>query len=98
MVKIRFASGLCSLQYKAERLGWSGALLLQTEAALIGNYSREQLDYSMYFIWPHLKKTNYAFKIKDMSKTIFLIDSHYTKPDIWATSLNLILVVAPRIK
>ena len=45
MVKIRFASGLCSLQYKAECLGWSGSLLLQTEAALIGNYGREQTDY-----------------------------------------------------
>ena len=36
--KIHFASGLHSLQNKAERLGKSGSLLLQTEAALIGNY------------------------------------------------------------
>ena len=41
MVKIRFASGPRSLQCKAERLGWSGSLLLQTEAALIGDYSGE---------------------------------------------------------
>ena len=39
-----FFSGLCSLQYKAERLGWSGSLLLQTEAALISDYGREQTD------------------------------------------------------
>ena len=45
VVKIRFASGLSSLQYKAERLGWSGSLLLQTEAALISDYGREQTDY-----------------------------------------------------
>ena len=40
VVKIRFASGARSLQYKAERLGWSGSLLLHTEAALIGDCSR----------------------------------------------------------
>ena len=33
-----------SLQYKAERLGWSGSLLLHTEAALIADYSRKQID------------------------------------------------------
>ena len=45
MVKFHFSSGPHSLQYKAERLGWSSALLLQTEAALIGDYGREQIDY-----------------------------------------------------
>ena len=51
MLKIRFASGHCSLHSKAERLGWSGSLLLQTEAALIGDYGREQSVYiDMYFI------------------------------------------------
>ena len=40
-----FFSGPRSLQYKAERLGWSGSLLLQIEAALIGDYGREQTDY-----------------------------------------------------
>ena len=37
-----FFSGPRSLQYTAERLGWSGSLLLQTEAALISDYGREQ--------------------------------------------------------
>ena len=31
------------LQYKAERLGWSGSLLLHTEAALIDDHSRKQI-------------------------------------------------------
>ena len=44
----RFFSGPCSLQYKDERLGWSGALL-QTEAALIGDTS---------------KNTNYPFNVR----------------------------------
>ena len=47
-----FFSGPRSLQYKAERLGWSGSLLLQTEAVLIGDYGREQTDckYVLYMI------------------------------------------------
>ena len=57
-----FFSGSCSLQYKAERLGWGGSLLLQTEAELIGDYSRKRLTIDMYFIWPHFKKHNYPFK------------------------------------
>ena len=57
MIKIRFASGLLSLQYKAERLGWSGSLLLQTEAALIGDYGREQIDYRYVLYMTQLQKT-----------------------------------------
>ena len=34
-----------SLQYKAEHLGWSSSLLLQTVAVLIGDHGREQTDY-----------------------------------------------------
>ena len=45
MLKIHFASGLCSMQYKAEHLGRSGSLLLQTEAAVIGDYGRKQIGY-----------------------------------------------------
>ena len=45
MLKIRFTFGHRSLQYKTERLGWSGSLLLQTEAALISDYGREQIGY-----------------------------------------------------
>ena len=57
MVKICFASGLHSLQYKAERLGWSGSLLLQTEAALISDYGREQTDYRYVLYMTLLQKT-----------------------------------------
>ena len=57
VVKIRFASGPRSLQYKAERLGWSGSLLLQTEAVLIGDYSREQIDYRCVLYMTPLQKT-----------------------------------------
>ena len=53
----RRTSGPCSLQYKAERLGWSGSLLLQTEAALIGDYSREQIDYRYVLYMTPLQKT-----------------------------------------
>ena len=57
MVKFRFASGLHSLQHKAERLGWSGSQLLQTEAALIGDNSREQTDHRYVIYMIPLKKT-----------------------------------------
>ena len=57
MDKIRFASGPRSLQYKAERLGWSGSLLLQTEAALIDNYSREQTNYRCVLYMTPLQNT-----------------------------------------
>ena len=57
MVTIHFASGLHSLQYKAEHLGWSGSLLLQTEVALIGNYGREQIDYRYVLYMNPLQKT-----------------------------------------
>ena len=53
----RFFSGPCSLQYKAERLGWSGSPILQTEAAPIGDYSREQIDYSYVLYMTPLQKT-----------------------------------------
>ena len=56
VVKIHFASGPCSLQYKAERLGWSGSLLLQTEAAMIGDYGREQTDYRYVLYMTPLEK------------------------------------------
>ena len=52
-----FFSGPRSLQYKAEHLGWSGSLLLQTEAALIGDYSREQIDYRYVLYMTPLQKT-----------------------------------------
>ena len=52
-----FFSGPHSLQYKAERLGWSGSLLLQTEAALIGDYGREQTDYRYVLYMTPLQKT-----------------------------------------
>ena len=55
MVKIRFASGPCSLQYKAERLGWSAPLLLQTEAALIAD--RKQIDYRYVPLYDPTSKT-----------------------------------------
>ena len=57
MVKICFASGLRSLLYKAERLGWSGSLVVQTEAALIRNYGREQTDYSYVLYMTPFQKT-----------------------------------------
>ena len=57
VLKIRFASGLRSLQYKAEPLGWSGSLLLQTEAALIADYGREQTDYRYVLYMTPLQKT-----------------------------------------
>ena len=57
MVKFRFFSGPCSLQDKAECLGWSDSLLLQTEAALIGYYSREQIDYRYVLYMAPLQKT-----------------------------------------
>ena len=57
MVKFSFFSGLCSLQYKAEHLGWSSSLLLQTEAALISDYSREQIDYIYVLYMTSLQKT-----------------------------------------
>ena len=60
MVKIHFASGICSLQYKAKCLGWSGSLLLQTEAALIGNYDRGQTDYRyVLYTQPGQKKSRH---------------------------------------
>ena len=52
-----FFSGPRSLQYKAEHLGWSGSLLLQTEAALIGDYSREQIYYRYVLYMTPLQKT-----------------------------------------
>ena len=52
----RFFSGPRSLQYKAERLGWSGSLLLQTEAALIGSYGREHTDYGSVLYMTPLQK------------------------------------------
>ena len=54
MLKIRFTFGLHSLQYKAERLGWSGSLLLQTEAARVSDYGRDQMDcrYVLYIRGP----------------------------------------------
>ena len=36
-----YFSGPCALQCKAEHLGWSGSLLLQTESVLIGDCGRE---------------------------------------------------------
>ena len=71
MVKNRFASGPRSLQYKAERLGWSDSLLLQTEAALIGDYGREQINYRyVLYMAPTSKNTNYPFK-ETGTKTAF---------------------------
>ena len=52
-----FFSGPRSLQYEAECLGWSGSLLLQTEAALIGDYGREQIDYRYVLYMTPLQKT-----------------------------------------
>ena len=57
MVKVHFAPGLHSLQYKAENLGWSSSLLLQTEAALIRNYGREQTDYRYVLYMNPLQQT-----------------------------------------
>ena len=45
------------LQYKAERLGWSGSLLLQTEASLIADYGRKQIDYRDVLYMTPLQKT-----------------------------------------
>ena len=52
-----FFPGPHSLQYKAERLGWSGSLLLQTEAVLISDYGREQIDYKYVLYMTPLQKT-----------------------------------------
>ena len=52
-----FFSGPRSLQYKAERLGWSSSLLLQTEAALISDHGREQIDYRYVLHMTPLQKT-----------------------------------------
>ena len=52
-----FFSGPCSLQYKAERLGWSISLLLQTEAALIGDYGTEEVEYRYVLYMTRLQKT-----------------------------------------
>ena len=52
-----FFSGPRSLQYKAECLGWSGSLLLQTEAALISDYGRQQRDYRYVLYMTPLQKT-----------------------------------------
>ena len=57
MLKFRFFSGPRSLQYKAEHLGWSGSLLLQTEVALTGDYGREQIDYRYVIYMTPLQKT-----------------------------------------
>ena len=40
-----------------KRLGWSGSLLLQTEAALIGDYSKEQIDNRYVLYMTPLQKT-----------------------------------------
>ena len=45
------------MQYKAEHLGWSGSLLLQTEAALIGDHGREQIDNRYVLYMTPLQKT-----------------------------------------
>ena len=50
-------TGIHLLQYKAERLGWSGSLLLQTEAALIADYSRKQIHYRYVLYMTPLQKT-----------------------------------------
>ena len=53
-----------SLQYKAECLGWSGSLPLQIEAALIGEYGKEQIDYRyVLYMTPTSKNMNYPFKV-----------------------------------
>ena len=57
MVKVCFFGGPRSLQYKAEHLGWSGSMLLQTEAALIGDYGRKQIDYRNVLYMTPLQKT-----------------------------------------
>ena len=54
-----------TLQYKAERLGWSGSLLLQTEAALICDYSRKQTDYRCVLYMTPLKKKVGSYKVWD---------------------------------
>ena len=58
-VKFHFFSGPCPLQYKAEHLGWSNSLLLQTDAALISDYDREQIDsrYILYMTPPQKTRT-----------------------------------------
>ena len=61
MLKIRFASAHYSLQHKAECLGWSGSQLLQIEAALIGDYGGEQIDYR-YVLYMTPASKNYPFK------------------------------------
>ena len=53
----RFSLHLGTVHCKAERLGWSGSVLLQTEAALIGDYSREQIDYRYVIYMTPLQKT-----------------------------------------
>ena len=58
-----FFSGPRSLQYEAERLSWSSSLLLQTEAAMIGDYTMEQIDYRYALYMTQLKKKQKKHKL-----------------------------------
>ena len=82
VVEIRFESGLRSLQYKAERLGWSGSLLLQTEAALIGNYGREQ-TIDLYFICPHFKKPKLSVQKRWYQQMFNILAKEISDRIIW---------------
>ena len=73
MVKFSFFSGPRSLQYKAERLGWSSSLLLQTEAVLIGDYGREQTDCRYVLYMTPLQKTR-TIPLKETYNAHFQVD------------------------
>ena len=67
-----------SLQYKAERLGWSGSLLVQTEAALIADYGRKQIDYRYVLYMTPLQKIQTIPLTQQSSVAFHLIAAHYS--------------------
>ena len=98
MLKIRFASGPRSLQYKAERLGWSSSLLLQTGAALIGDYGREHTDYRYVLYMTSLQKTqtipltmSCIFIPKTITTRIVICPAHTTVNCKQSESLNSVI-------
>ena len=84
-----FFSGLCSLQYKAERLGWSDSLLLQTEAVLIADYSREQIDYRYVLYMTPLQKT-WTIPLRSVSAKLMNLNSNSANMDVATKKLKML--------
>ena len=89
-----FFSGPRSLQYKAERLVWSGSLLLQTEAALIRDYDREHTDYRHVLYMTPLKKTR---AIPLIHRRLVMLMPMYLKADI-GTDCSYLKLCIKRVK